>query len=55
MDKKTVDDILFDVQEELGKKWKEEFPDGKLPDRIGYLLSGLRREYHQLLDRAKGR
>lgn len=45
----SVDDALFDAQERLSAEWKKSFPNGKLPDRIGYLLSQVRKEYFVLL------
>ena len=47
-----VDNILFDVQDSLKAEWKKSFPKGMLPDRVGFLLSEVRREYRKLLAEA---
>lgn len=53
MENRTVDDLCFDLQEELSRKWKREFPDGKLPDRIGSLLSDVRKAWYYCLSTKK--
>ena len=42
-----VDNLIFTLQERLGKRWKGIFPNGKLPDEIGFLLSEVRRIWYQ--------
>ena len=48
-----VDNILQTARNNIETYWKYEFPDGKLPDRISFLLSEVSKEYRKLLSRAK--
>lgn len=43
----SIDDITFDIQSFLSFKWEVEYPNGKLPDRIAYLLSEIRKEWRK--------
>jgi hypothetical protein len=47
-----IDGIIFDLQADLASRWKGIFPAGKIPDKIGYLLSEVRREWYMLIQRS---
>ncbi len=47
-----IDDRIFDLEQDLADRWIFIFPKGKMPDRIRYLLSEVRREWYLLLAKA---
>jgi hypothetical protein len=47
MQMQIIDNLIFNLQDVLLKIWKNIYPDGKLPDRIGSLLSEVRREFYK--------
>jgi len=46
-DENFIDTETFDMQQRLAKEWERNHNGGKLPDRIGYLLSEIRREWYR--------
>lgn len=48
-----ADDILFDAREKLSECWKDIYPKGKLPDKIGAALYEIAHLYYVELCRVK--
>ena len=48
-----IEEITFDCEDELRKKWKLLFPGGSLPDKISVLFAEIRKEWYKSYNKTK--